>query len=341
MRTGWIYAGALLGCTPHPQELAEPELAPATPTPEVPTPFVSEAPVDLEPEIPPPPNDELEPPTINQPFPEVFCAYPDEDAGRWRIHIDPTERGDQRSAERLAERYPNANGIDGALARTNLPTRWRDVDEVTLVRTDAVEKTSVRAAGVYASASGGAFTFVLRSSVSGTASGRALALDGHVSPTPDRLRSVSPTRIDEARWSTVGRSVRDHARRGLGSSTRPGILARHVRWIAADLGGGIEGLMFHTARRRPGEFPTFAVIAASDGSADAVPVPIYAGGTSSGAHGVTDEAYYEPLALSDLDRDGHDEVLVRENWYEGSYDWLVRYDADEGLVATLLCGDAY
>ena len=334
MRARSICAGfVLLGCTPHEQELAGPALSPESAPAEMsrPAPAVEEPPAD----------DEAADPPAPVPFPEVYCAYRDEQDGRWRIVIDPTDRDSQRRAERLLEGHPNANGVDGALARSNLPERWRELDAVTLVRTGGVNTTGVRAAGVVPAASGGAFTFVLRARVSSASDGRALAIDGHPSPLPDALRPVPVATVDEARWANVGRSVREHVRGALNRVGRPGIAARHVRWVAADLGGGVEGLMIHAARRRPGEFPSFSVVAASDGSADAVAIPIYEGGTPIGAQGVTDEAYYEPLALSDLDRDGHDEVLVRENWYEGYYDWLVRHDDEDGVVATLLCGDAY
>ena len=221
------------------------------------------------------------------------------------------------------------------------PSCGGELDAVTLVRTDGVDATNVRAAGVYASPTGGAFTFVLEARPSDDARGRALVIEGHPSPLPAPLRPVAEATVDEERWATVGRSFRDIVRRELEWGSRPGILRRHVRWIEANLGGGIEGLMIHVARRRPGESPSYSVIAASDGSADAIAVPIYEGGDKKGSRGATDEAYYEALAVSDLDGNGHDEVLIRENWYEGAYDWLVRYDDGEGLVTMLLCGDAF
>lgn len=335
MRTGCICAGViLLGCTPHPEELQGPELAPAENGRVAVTVPVQPSPPDPTPEPVRQPESSPEP----VPFPTVYCAYP---ATRWRIHIDPTEDAYQERARRLADRYPNANGVDGRLARSNLPEPWRALDAVTLVFTDGVEATNVRAAGVYGSPSGGAFTFVLEARASGTSDGPAVAIEGHPATLPSALRPVPEVSVDEARWAMVGRTFRDVVRRELDWGSRPGMLRRYVRWVEADLGGGIEGLMIHVARRRPGEFPHYSVVAASDGSADAITVPIFEGGETKGGRGVTDEAYYEAVAVSDLDDNGHDEVIVRENWYEGSYDWLVRYDDDEGLVATLLCGDAF
>lgn len=320
----------LLGCTPHEEELNGPDLPPPRADRSQPT-------IPAEPRPP-----EAEPASESTPeavaFPKVYCAYPGK---RWRIHIDPTEDAHQRRAQRLAERYPNANGIDGRLARTNLPEPWRDLDAVTVVHTEGVETTNVRAAGVYESPSGGAFTFVLQASASETPDAEAVVLEGHPATLPGALRSIPDVSVDEARWATVGRSFRDVVRRELDWGSRPGMLRRYVRWVEADLGGGIEGLMIHVARRRPGEFPHYSVIAASDGSADAITVPIFEGGETKGGQGVTDEAYYEAIAVCDLDGNGHDEVIVREHWYEGSYDWLVRYDEEQGVVATLLCGGAF
>ena len=331
MPVRWIWPGlVLLGCTPHEEELNGPDL-PVHVQRGAPTIPVQRTAPAAEPESSPEP----------VPFPNVYCAYPDEQAERWRIHIDPTEGAHQRRASRLAERYPNANGIDGRLARSNLPEPWRALDAVTLVRTDGVEATSVRAAGVYQSPSGGAFTFVLQARAPESSDERALVIEGHPATLPAVLRTVPEASVDEERWATVGRSFRDVVRLELDWGSRPGVLRRHVRWIEADLGGGIEGLMIHSARRRPGEFPSYSVIAASDGSADAVTVPIFEGGATKGGRGVTDEAYYEAIAVSDLDGNGHDEVLIREHWYEGSYDWLVRHDDEQGIVATLLCGDAF
>lgn len=333
MRMRWIWAGlALLGCTPHEDELNGPELPPPPSDRRQPT-------IPVEPSVPgPAPVPEPEAALQAVPFPVVYCAYP---AERWRIHIDPTEDAHQDRARRLAERYPNANGVDGRLARSNLPEPWRALDAVTVVHTDGVQTTNVRAAGVYASPSGGAFTFVLQARAPEPADGPAVAIEGHPATLPKALRAVPDASVDEERWATVGRSFRDVVRRELDWGSRPGILRRHVRWVEADLGGGIEGLMIHSARRRPGEFPSYSVIAASDGSADAITVPIFEGGQTEGGRGVTDEAYYEAIAVSDLDGNGRDEVLVRESWYEGTYDWLVRYDDDQGIVATLLCGDAF
>ena len=105
----------LLGCTPHEEELNGPDL-PVQVDRSAPT-------IPVEPSAPkPPPEPESESTPKAAPFPNVYCAYPDL---RWRIHIDPTEDAHQERARRLANRYPNANGIDGRLARSNVPELWR------------------------------------------------------------------------------------------------------------------------------------------------------------------------------------------------------------------------
>ncbi len=276
------------------------------------------------------------------PFPTLYCATTDVVAGRWRIDIDPAGDQEARAADRLAEAYPDADGVRGRLSRSNIPRTWRDLRDVTLVNSQFSVATSVRSTGVRMFASGGAFTFVLDTKFDASTIDGAVAFEGHPTPAPGPLRVIEGRpRIDDQRWARVQSSLREYVHTHRPRAGRPSIEGRWVKWIAADLGGGIEGVMIFNARRAPGEFPSWAVIAGNDGSDTVIPIPVYEGGAQSGPAGFTDEAFYEVWAVSDLDRDGRDELLIHEHWIEGLYTWLVRYDDATGaLTAELLCGDA-
>jgi len=113
-----------------------------------------------------------------KPFPAVYCAETSGLSARWELTLDPVTRPDQRRAERLLERHPEADGVRMALARSNLPRRWSDVDDVVLVGTEARLDASVLRAGVRPAPSGARFSLVLDAKPSALGGDFALAVQG-------------------------------------------------------------------------------------------------------------------------------------------------------------------
>lgn len=273
------------------------------------------------------------------PYPIVHCADGEDADGRWMIRIDPTLAKDQLQAERLADRYPNADGVRGALSRSNIPEQWREIRDVTVITADGAQRTSVRTPGVRLSPSGGAYVFALRAKRPAGATKAVLIVEGHgeLSTTPMVALGKPPT-VTEARWATLEEPFEEHVRRARPRVGRPSLRARHVRWVEADVGGGLTGFLVATGFR---DGAAWSALAATDESDALETVPVHAGGGTSGPAGYAGEAQYTPVALLDLDRDGHAELMLHEDWYEGRYTWIVRFDEERGaLVGELICGDA-
>ncbi len=115
-------------------------------SPPTPTPSAAATPVPDEPPVP---------------YPTVYCGFPNDVGDRWEIGIDPQTKDDRRRAARLLDAYPDADGYERKLARTNLPPAYHELDEVTVLAPGRAAGTKVRAAGVRPSPSDGHFVLVL------------------------------------------------------------------------------------------------------------------------------------------------------------------------------------
>ncbi|MBL4687743.1 MAG: hypothetical protein JKY37_24320 [Nannocystaceae bacterium] len=276
------------------------------------------------------------------PYPTVYCAETDGIHRRWMLRIDPVQDQHRRRAARLAERYPDADGFRRALSPSNVPEPWRGLADITLLTPGTSEATEVYRRGIVGSPSGGAFVFVLNAKTKTVANDAALAIDGQQTPAASGLTEVgTPPPVTAERWLALKEPLADQIQRLRPRGRRPSLRASSVRWVEADVGGGITGFLITVARRSPRAFPVWSAIVATGPSDTLLPVPIFTEGDQAKPAGYSSEAYYEPVWLMDLDADGHPEIVVREQWSEGVYTWIVRFDPDRNeLVAELICGDA-
>lgn len=328
-------------CQPSaPGPSAPPPAAPAEPAPSEPEATPVETPTPP-PETPPAAPPTEAPATTPVAYPTVYCAFGDTLTDRWIIEIDPTEKADLKRVERLVDRYPDADGHTGALSRSNVPEQWREIRDVTLVSLDGAATTQVKKVGVRPSPSGGSFVFVLDAKTTHPDGTLAVALDGHA-PTAglawnalEKLPSVDPER-----WTALQAPLEDYVAARRPRAARPSLRPESVQWLEADFGGGVAAIVVTTAKRR-GRFPSWSAIAAVDDKGGVLEVPIVQSDEPAPPAGVLEHAFFRPLALVDLDRDGHVELVVREDWPEGAFTWIVRYDgASGGLAAQRICGDA-
>lgn len=333
-----LLLSAVVGCAASAPAL--PVVQPNKPASPTPAPEV----VEREAETPPVPKGSTGVDQVKKrtPYPTVYCAETDGIHRRWMLRIDPVEDQHRRRATRLAECYRDADGFRRALSPSNVPEPWRGLADVTLLTPGAWEATEVYRRGIVGSPSGGAFVFVLNAKTKTVTNDAALAIDGQQTPAASGLTEVgTPLPLTAERWLALKEPLADQIQRLRPGGRRPSLRASSVRWVEADVGGGITGLLIMGARRSPRAFPVWSAIVATGPSDALLPVPIFTEGDQAKPAGYSNEAYYEPVWLMDLDADGHPEVVVREQWSEGVYTWIVRFDPDQDeLVAELICGDA-
>ena len=306
-----------------------PEPLASTPTP---TPAEAEPP---SPEPTPPPPD----PSI--PYPTAHCVSFDDLSERWVMRIDPVAKADVRRAERLVDRYPNADGHTGALSRSNLPEAWRELRELTLLSAEGSLHTRVKKVGVRPAPSGGSFAFVLEAKPDDPGTERALALEGHLPAAEPAWTAVSPSSVDTERWASLEGPITELVE-GLRPGKRPpGIRARDLQWLDAELGGGVVAIVLVNRELHSGAVPRWAAIAAMGDDGQLRPVPLVQSDDHPPPAGLLEHAFFEPVAWLDLDLDGRPELLLDEMWPEGAFTWIVRVDpGSDQLLAERLCGDA-
>ena len=270
-------------------------------------------------------------------FPQAYCAATSGESEPWSVTIHPTEPAHLAQAEHLLETYPDADGLVRGLHRSNVPLPWRHLEDFTLVSADGAVHTNAKSTGVVSAPSGAAFVFYLTTRAGPKAPYQVgLAIEGHHELTTRTWKDVArPTpRITEERFADLRKPFAEYIRTRRPRAGKPWLAARFVRWIEADLGGGVEALMITSG-------DDWSAIAAVDSSGALLDVPAGTETPPGGAPGVMEYAKFEAVAITDLDADGHDEVVVYEEWYEGLYIWLVRWDPTaKTIVADLVCGDA-
>lgn len=269
-------------------------------------------------------------------FPTAYCAVADDISNRWTLQVNPVTQAHIDQAERLADAYPDADGITAGLHRTNIPLPWRHIEDVTLLSDEGVAHAATTSTGIVHAPGGGAFLFRLDRRPASADRQIGLAIDGHHELTTRSWTSLArPTpRISEARFEALGKPFAKYIRARRPRAGTPWLAARFVRWIEADLGGGIEALVITSGAE-------WSAIAAVNSAGALLDVPAGTEAPAGGAPGVVEHARFEAVAIVDLDGDGHDEVVVHEHWYEGRYTWLVRHDPTTKAIAVdLVCGDA-
>ena len=315
-------------CTPASSEAPGPSQGPE---------HVSKAPIQASKEAESVPS-EQPPPAVDPParaYPKVYCGFADDHTGKWVVRVDPGEAKDVRRAERLADRYPNADGAAGRLSRTNVPEQWREIRDVTLVSPDGVFHESVTKVGIRAAPSGGAFYFILGAKTYQPGWTHGIAIDGHVEPGGLAWKPIpGPKSLSPEDWKDLEGPLEEFAAKKRPRSRPPSLRHKGVRKIEADFGGGLQAVVLVNTK-------TWGLIGTINDAGALLSVPLLTvDAPKPPVEGLIEYAEFEPLALVDLDRDGHDELVVSEEWSEGSCTWIVRYDPAKGLVADRLCGDA-
>jgi hypothetical protein len=142
-------------------------------------------------------------------YPGVYCGFVSDESGRWEVRLDPDSSADQRRVVRLLKAYPDADGIRKGLARSNLPTQWQGITDVTLLNEHGRTSATVKRIGVRVSPSEGRFAMVLDAKPSALAGEFALVVAGTFSETA-KVRTVrkdgtdvdlgSGANVDVRRW---------------------------------------------------------------------------------------------------------------------------------------------
>jgi hypothetical protein len=263
---------------------------------------------------------------VSNRFPHnIYMAYPSFEDGSWRVDaIDITDGAPESAAGALLGEAGEAVVPDGHAA---LPKGWHTGDAWTLVLPKGIEVR--RASSFHLRIGAGEVHFEVALGPGKAQRKYALAIRGKHelalqlgAPAPVALETLAPTLLDD-----LTKILRAHA-----SDEAPfrkvTPAAKHVRVFAGRFPGGRSHVIVFKARMRGDDL---------EGHASAL-LFLHDDGSLEFHSAAGELGSIEMFALLDLDGDGHDEILFRDGYYEGSYDKLLWWKDGKPKVR-VLAGD--